>query len=123
MENKNMPPQQNTPIPPAPPFNTPPVPPFVTPPPRRKKWPFIVGGVLILLAVVVLVLTRSGGSDNGPSKPAAPTDETQYLIFNVGTYGDPTVPKSGSETYGEAVSKDIDRSEEHTSELQSQFYL
>jgi len=109
MENNNMPPQQNTPIPPAPPFNTPPVPPFVTPPPRRKKWPFIVGGVLILLAVVVLVLTRSGGSDNGPSKPAAPTDETQYLIFNVGTYGDPTVPKSGSETYGEAVSKDIDK--------------
>ena len=54
-----MPPQQNTP---TPPFNTPPVSPFVTPPPRRKKWPFIVvGGVLILLAVAAFFTLMQPG--------------------------------------------------------------
>src|SRR3989344_7064057 len=109
MENNNMPPQQNTPIPPTPPFNTPPVPPFVAPPPRRKKWPFIVGGIVVLLGVAFLAMSLLSSTPPSTSDDQAMTgtvsnpDETQYLIFNIGAYGDPSVPKNGVQIYGEAV--------------------
>src|SRR3989344_6714144 len=64
-----MPPQPNTPMPPAPPFNTPPTPSPAAPPPQRKRWPFIVGGVLVLLAAIVFVLSRAG----------SPTSDDQFL--------------------------------------------
>src|SRR3989344_6485734 len=96
-----MPPQQNTP---TPPFNTPPVSPFVAPPPRRKKWPFIVGGVLVLLAAVFFVLTRAGPpkSDNQPvttdtstftNSAVTNSADLQYLLFKsfYGAYDAATV--------------------------------
>ena len=67
-----MPPQQNTP---TPPFNTPPVSPFVAPPPRRKKWPFIVGGVVLVLLSVggFLILSQK-------VEPSVTTTEAQPAV-------------------------------------------
>src|SRR3989344_445881 len=82
--NCSMPPQQNTPTPPA---YTPPVSPFVAPPPRRKKWPFIVGGVVLLPIAVVFVLSQGGppASDNEP----VTTDTTTVTNVNHGDFSNP----------------------------------
>ena len=72
-----MPPQQNTP---TPPFNTPPVSPFVTPPTRRKKRPFVVGIIgLLVLGFIVLNLLGSRGADPNLSDTESALDTSTAL--------------------------------------------
>jgi hypothetical protein len=101
-------------MPPAP--IVPPIEPQPGPPPspRRKKW--YVVGVMFFLAVVFIALNLFSNHSSGPqaeyssSQYATTTsDETQYLIFNVGEYGDISVPKNASEMYAKAVNKDVDK--------------
>jgi len=97
-----MPPQQNTP---TPPFNTPPVSPFVTPPPRRKKWPFIVGGVLVLLAAVVFVLTQANSpNEQDPSVPTLSSETT--ISIPAGDVFIDYIPRIGEANAGGGIHRD-----------------
>ena len=57
------------------------------------------------------IQVAQGNSSTAPTPTSAPPttpDETQYLIFNAGEYGDPSVPKSAAAVYADAVYKDVD---------------
>lgn len=80
-----MPPNTNAPLPPLPPV-------FPAPilPPRKKKWPYIMGGIILVLLAAVFVLTQSEpSSPDDQSVPAADEDVSSMPATSSTEYANP----------------------------------